>query len=101
MTFSHTPFLFYFPILRRQNDFFLADFLGFLFLGLVSGLAPRLVMYVSQGALFFASYEFFKKFLSLDTALPETESIGFKEKKREKSYIPASPLSQKPWVVVS
>ncbi|KAF6175136.1 hypothetical protein GIB67_022817 [Kingdonia uniflora] len=34
--------------------------------GLYRGLTPRLVMYVSQGAIFFASYEFFKSILSLD-----------------------------------
>ncbi|EEF51193.1 uncharacterized protein LOC8287381 [Ricinus communis] len=34
--------------------------------GLYRGLIPRLVMYVSQGALFFASYESFKGFFSLE-----------------------------------
>ncbi|XP_021295482.1 mitochondrial aspartate-glutamate transporter AGC1 isoform X3 [Herrania umbratica] len=34
--------------------------------GLYRGLIPRLVMYVSQGALFFASYEFFKQLFSLE-----------------------------------
>ncbi|KMZ72087.1 putative Mitochondrial carrier protein [Zostera marina] len=36
--------------------------------GLYRGLTPRLVMYVSQGAIFFASYEFFKTVLSLDVS---------------------------------
>ncbi|CAH9114177.1 unnamed protein product [Cuscuta europaea] len=34
--------------------------------GLYRGLTPRLAMYVTQGALFFTSYESFKKLLSLD-----------------------------------
>ncbi|KAK9147512.1 hypothetical protein Scep_006269 [Stephania cephalantha] len=33
--------------------------------GLYRGLTPRLIMYVSQGAIFFASYEFFKSVLCL------------------------------------
>ncbi|CAN6846393.1 unnamed protein product [Brassica oleracea] len=34
--------------------------------GLYRGLIPRLVMYMSQGAIFFASYEFYKSILSLE-----------------------------------
>eukprot|EP01018_Ginkgo_biloba_P034421 Gb_14414 [translate_table: standard] len=34
--------------------------------GLYRGLLPRLVIYVSQGALFFASYEFFKHVLAIE-----------------------------------
>lgn len=34
--------------------------------GLYRGLIPRLAMYMSQGAIFFTSYEFFKSLLSLD-----------------------------------
>ncbi|GKU95268.1 hypothetical protein SLEP1_g8649 [Rubroshorea leprosula] len=34
--------------------------------GLYRGLIPRLVMYMSQGAIFFASYEMFKSLFSLD-----------------------------------
>ncbi|KAL4296114.1 hypothetical protein GQ457_12G000940 [Hibiscus cannabinus] len=34
--------------------------------GVYRGLVPRLVMYTTQGALFFASYEFFKQFLCLE-----------------------------------
>ncbi|KAI6707206.1 hypothetical protein NL676_010168 [Syzygium grande] len=34
--------------------------------GLYRGLTPRLIMYISQGALFFASYESFKRLFSLD-----------------------------------
>ncbi|TKY45480.1 S-adenosylmethionine carrier 1 [Spatholobus suberectus] len=33
--------------------------------GLYRGLTPRLIMYMSQGSLFFASYEFFKRAFSL------------------------------------
>lgn len=33
--------------------------------GLYRGLTPRLVMYMSQGALFFVSYESFKRLFSL------------------------------------
>ncbi|GER33074.1 mitochondrial substrate carrier family protein [Striga asiatica] len=38
--------------------------------GLYRGLTPRLVMYMIQGALFFASYESFKRLLSLDVSQP-------------------------------
>lgn len=34
--------------------------------GLYRGLLPRLVIYISQGALFFASYEFFKRVLAIE-----------------------------------
>uniref|UniRef100_A0A2P2KQ08 Uncharacterized protein n=1 Tax=Rhizophora mucronata TaxID=61149 RepID=A0A2P2KQ08_RHIMU len=34
--------------------------------GLYRGLIPRLIMYMSQGALFFASYETLKRLFSLD-----------------------------------
>ncbi|OWM85317.1 uncharacterized protein LOC116203908 [Punica granatum] len=34
--------------------------------GLYRGLTPRLVMYITQGALFFASYEFFKSLFNLN-----------------------------------
>ncbi|CAA0812177.1 Mitochondrial substrate carrier family protein [Striga hermonthica] len=38
--------------------------------GLYRGLTPRLVMYMIQGALFFASYESFKRLFSLDVSQP-------------------------------
>ncbi|CAK8579199.1 unnamed protein product [Lathyrus sativus] len=38
--------------------------------GLYRGLTPRLIMYMSQGSLFFASYEFFKSVFSLESPLP-------------------------------
>ncbi|XP_054824530.1 uncharacterized protein LOC129322303 isoform X2 [Prosopis cineraria] len=34
--------------------------------GLYRGLTPRLIIYMSQGSLFFASYEFFKRLFSLE-----------------------------------
>ncbi|VFQ74918.1 unnamed protein product [Cuscuta campestris] len=34
--------------------------------GLYRGLTPRLIMYITQGALFFASYESFKRLFSID-----------------------------------
>ncbi|KAJ4956394.1 hypothetical protein NE237_013177 [Protea cynaroides] len=37
--------------------------------GLYRGLTPRLVMYISQGALFFASYEFLKRIFALERSL--------------------------------
>ncbi|KAL6986254.1 hypothetical protein U1Q18_019623 [Sarracenia purpurea var. burkii] len=36
--------------------------------GLYRGLIPRLVMYISQGAIFFASYESFKRLFSLEVS---------------------------------
>lgn len=38
------------------------------FKGLYRGLTPRLVMYICQGALFFTSYEIFKRVFSLDAS---------------------------------
>ncbi|XP_061348677.1 uncharacterized protein LOC133294044 isoform X2 [Gastrolobium bilobum] len=38
--------------------------------GLYRGLMPRLIMYMSQGSLFFASYEFFKRVFSLEASHP-------------------------------
>ncbi|PON62875.1 Mitochondrial substrate/solute carrier [Parasponia andersonii] len=43
--------------------------------GLYRGLTPRLVMYISQGALFFASYEFFKKLFCLEMPQPKVKTI--------------------------
>ncbi|GLJ42297.1 hypothetical protein SUGI_0875590 [Cryptomeria japonica] len=47
--------------------------------GLYRGLLPRLVIYISQGALFFASYEFFKRVLSIEVrrlAIQTTQPRG-------------------------
>ncbi|KAI7741561.1 hypothetical protein M8C21_006329 [Ambrosia artemisiifolia] len=44
--------------------------------GLYRGLTPRLVMYMTQGALFFASYESFKGLFSLEATQLEPTSKG-------------------------
>ncbi|KAI3823628.1 hypothetical protein L1987_05068 [Smallanthus sonchifolius] len=44
--------------------------------GLYRGLTPRLVMYMTQGALFFASYESFKRIFSLESTQLESTSKG-------------------------
>uniref|UniRef100_A0A1D1ZJ29 Protein MITOFERRINLIKE 1, chloroplastic n=1 Tax=Anthurium amnicola TaxID=1678845 RepID=A0A1D1ZJ29_9ARAE len=43
--------------------------------GLYRGLAPRLLMYVSQGAIFFASYEFLKTVFSFEVSAPRAGGI--------------------------
>uniref|UniRef100_A0A1J3JKG2 S-adenosylmethionine carrier 1, chloroplastic/mitochondrial n=1 Tax=Noccaea caerulescens TaxID=107243 RepID=A0A1J3JKG2_NOCCA len=48
--------------------------------GLYRGLIPRLVMYMSQGAIFFASYEFYKSVLSLEEAQPDLSALWHKTK---------------------
>ncbi|CAA7018250.1 unnamed protein product [Microthlaspi erraticum] len=48
--------------------------------GLYRGLIPRLVMYMSQGAIFFASYEFYKSVLSLEAAQPDLSALWHKTK---------------------
>lgn len=48
--------------------------------GLYRGLTPRLVMYMSQGALFFASYEFLKRLFSLEMPQFSAQSIQYKER---------------------
>ncbi|KAL5552073.1 hypothetical protein UlMin_002249 [Ulmus minor] len=64
--------------------------------GLYRGLTPRLVMYMTQGALFFASYEFFKRFFSLDKPQPDTERIRYQQNAEKDSSM--SPSSQTPSV---
>lgn len=44
--------------------------------GLYRGLTPRLAMYMTQGALFFASYESFKKLFSVEATQLESFSKG-------------------------
>ncbi|XP_019424575.1 PREDICTED: probable S-adenosylmethionine carrier 2, chloroplastic [Lupinus angustifolius] len=39
--------------------------------GLYRGLTPRLIMYMSQGSMFFASYEFFKRIFSLEEGVSQ------------------------------
>ncbi|KAJ1406012.1 Mitochondrial substrate/solute carrier [Sesbania bispinosa] len=48
--------------------------------GLYRGLTPRLIMYMSQGSLFFASYEFFKRVFSLE-ASPPTDNKNVENRK--------------------
>ncbi|CAJ1937426.1 unnamed protein product [Sphenostylis stenocarpa] len=43
--------------------------------GLYRGLIPRLIMYMTQGSLFFASYEFFKRAFSLEASHPRDSCI--------------------------
>ncbi|XP_010529594.1 PREDICTED: mitochondrial substrate carrier family protein Y [Tarenaya hassleriana] len=54
--------------------------------GLYRGLIPRLVMYMSQGAIFFASYEFYKSILSLET--PQTSYLPDWLKPRDENSSP-------------
>lgn len=45
-------------------------FLLFFCMLVIRGLTPRLIIYMSQGSLFFASYEFFKRLFSLEAKHP-------------------------------
>ncbi|XVE64838.1 hypothetical protein DITRI_Ditri07aG0134100 [Diplodiscus trichospermus] len=54
--------------------------------GLYRGLIPRLVMYMSQGALFFASYEFLKQLFSLE--VPQLTTHKQKNKDDSPSQLP-------------
>ncbi|XVF52903.1 hypothetical protein PTKIN_Ptkin05aG0055700 [Pterospermum kingtungense] len=60
--------------------------------GLYRGLIPRLVMYMSQGALFFASYEFFKQLFSLEVP----QLTAYKQKKENKDDSPSHLPSPSP-----
>ncbi|XP_021735815.1 uncharacterized protein LOC110702423 [Chenopodium quinoa] len=51
--------------------------------GLYRGLIPRLAMYMSQGALFFASYEFLKGFLSPELRQHKSEMLQHKQDSKE------------------
>lgn len=61
--------------------------------GLYRGLIPRLVMYMSQGALFFASYEFFKQFLSLEVPQLSTHEQKKENKDDSPSQLPLASTS--------
>ena len=52
---------------------------------MIRGLVPRLVMYVSQGALFFASYESFKRLFQLEMPQINASSIQYKENEEDDS----------------
>ncbi|XP_073051150.1 uncharacterized protein [Primulina eburnea] len=53
--------------------------------GLYRGLTPRLVMYMIQGALFFASYESFKSLLSLEIRQRSTQIIPIEQRMEDDS----------------
>ncbi|RDX92141.1 S-adenosylmethionine carrier 1, chloroplastic/mitochondrial, partial [Mucuna pruriens] len=53
--------------------------------GLYRGLTPRLIMYMSQGSLFFASYEFFKRAFSLEASHPSDLCIQDNDENDEDS----------------
>ncbi|KAH0648825.1 mitochondrial aspartate-glutamate transporter AGC1 [Solanum tuberosum] len=55
--------------------------------GLYRGLSPRLIMYMTQGALFFASYESFKKIFSLDIPQPKTETVPYEHKEDDPAML--------------
>ncbi|KAH9614384.1 hypothetical protein KSS87_022727 [Heliosperma pusillum] len=56
--------------------------------GLYRGLIPRLVMYMSQGALFFASYEIFQRLLSLDRRHGKPEVLQHKQNSEDDTLLP-------------
>ncbi|KDP25434.1 hypothetical protein JCGZ_20590 [Jatropha curcas] len=53
--------------------------------GLYRGLIPRLVIYLSQGALFFASYEFFKRLFTLEVPQLNARGTQYKESMEDDS----------------
>ncbi|GMY30324.1 uncharacterized mitochondrial carrier C12D12.05c isoform X1 [Fagus crenata] len=53
--------------------------------GLYRGLTPRLVMYMSQGAIFFTSYEFFKRMFSLEEPRHNTQTMQSKQSTEDDS----------------
>ncbi|OMO79514.1 hypothetical protein CCACVL1_13609 [Corchorus capsularis] len=61
--------------------------------GLYRGLIPRLVMYMSQGALFFASYEFFKQLFSLEVPHLSTQQKHQENKDDSPSQLPSPSTS--------
>lgn len=57
--------------------------------GLYRGLSPRLIMYMTQGALFFASYESFKRVFSLDVPKPKTETVPCEHMEDDHTTLPS------------
>lgn len=53
------------------------------------GLTPRLAMYMSQGAIFFASYEFFKSMFSLEILHIPAQVIEKKEDTKDDAVVAA------------
>ncbi|XP_048445930.1 S-adenosylmethionine mitochondrial carrier protein [Pyrus x bretschneideri] len=58
--------------------------------GLYRGLTPRLIMYMSQGAIFFASYEFFKRLFSLESPQTDVQRIQYKQNMDNDPVLPSS-----------
>ncbi|KAK6158238.1 hypothetical protein DH2020_005552 [Rehmannia glutinosa] len=61
--------------------------------GLYRGLTPRLVMYMIQGALFFASYESFKRLFSLEVPQRSAQTFQHEHKKEDDSMMLPSTVS--------
>lgn len=61
--------------------------------GLYRGLTPRLIMYMSQGALFFTSYEFFKRLFASEVPQFSTKTIQYKQNMLDDSETIPSSLS--------
>ncbi|KAL2481837.1 Mitochondrial substrate carrier family protein [Abeliophyllum distichum] len=61
--------------------------------GLYRGLTPRLAMYMIQGALFFASYESFKRLLSLEVPQLSSKPIQHEQSVEDDSVALHSPIS--------
>lgn len=52
---------------------------------LIRGLTPRLVMYLSQGAIFFGSYEFFKRLFCLEVPQHNAQRIQYEKRTEDGS----------------
>ncbi|CAI9756499.1 unnamed protein product [Fraxinus pennsylvanica] len=61
--------------------------------GLYRGLTPRLAMYMTQGALFFASYESFKRLISLEVPQLNPLPIQLEQSAEDDSVALDSPVS--------
>lgn len=61
--------------------------------GLYRGLTPRLAMYMTQGALFFASYESFKRLISLEVPQLSSHPIQLEQSAEDDSVALDSPVS--------
>lgn len=60
---------------------------------IIRGLTPRLAMYMTQGALFFASYESFKRLLSLEVPQLSHLPIQHEQCTKDDSVVLDSPVS--------
>ncbi|KAK4741212.1 hypothetical protein SAY87_024800 [Trapa incisa] len=62
--------------------------------GLYRGLTPRLLMYITQGALFFASYEFFKRLFNLnEPRFSSIPKVQYEKRKKDELGPQDFPLS--------